>query len=162
MDESLVSAFFFHQKNVFRHQLKFINENSFGFSVETAREEAASYRQQFKRPIPLKVLNDRLSNFIHAYTLYSAVRPFGVSAILVSYDQHNGPQMYMIEPSGRSYVSEILIAIINSIANNYEIVLTETGIFRLCNWQSQTIGQNRNRKAQPSGHGHRGFDHRSW
>lgn len=103
MDVSLVSDLFYII-NMFQ-QLKFINEFFFGFSVETAREEAASYRQQFKRPIPLKVLNDRLSNFIHAYTLYSAVRPFGVSAILVAYDEHNGPQMYMIEPSGTSYVS---------------------------------------------------------
>lgn len=76
------------------------------FSVQTAREEAANYRQQFKRPIPLKVLNDRLSNFIHAYTLYSAVRPFGVSVILASCDPHTGPELYMIEPSGTSYVRE--------------------------------------------------------
>lgn len=74
--------------------------------VQTAREEAANYRQQFKRPIPLKVLNDRISNFIHAYTLYSAVRPFGVSVILASCDPHTGPELYMIEPSGTSYVSE--------------------------------------------------------
>lgn len=75
------------------------------FSVETARKEAADYRSQFQRPIPLKVLNDRLSNFMHAYTLYSAVRPFGIAAILASYDPHTGPEMYMIEPSGSSYVS---------------------------------------------------------
>lgn len=78
----------------------------FYFLVQTAREEASNYRQQFKRPIPLKVLNDRLANFIHAYTLYSAVRPFGVSIILASCDPHTGPELYMIEPSGTSYVSE--------------------------------------------------------
>lgn len=73
--------------------------------VDTARREAVSYKQQFDRPIPLKVLNDRLSSYIHAYTLYSAVRPFGVSAILISCDPITGPEMYMIEPSGSSYVS---------------------------------------------------------
>ena len=73
--------------------------------VETARKEAINYRQQFDRPIPIKVLNDRISSFIHAYTLYSAVRPFGVSIILASYSPETGPQMYMIEPSGSSYVS---------------------------------------------------------
>jgi len=71
--------------------------------VETARKEAANYKQQFNRPIPLKILNDRLSSFIHAYTLYSAVRPFGISAILASCDPITGPEMYMIEPSGSSY-----------------------------------------------------------
>lgn len=79
------------------------------FSVDTARQEAENYRQQFKRPIPLRVLNERLSNYIHAYTLYSAVRPFGVSVILASYDKHDGPGMYMIEPSGNSYVSWLLL-----------------------------------------------------
>lgn len=77
--------------------------------VETARKEASEYKSQFQRPIPLKVLNDRLSNFMHAYTLYSAVRPFGASCILASYDSHSGPEMYMIEPSGSSYVSKIII-----------------------------------------------------
>lgn len=73
--------------------------------VETARKEAINYKQQFDRPIPIKVLNDRISSFIHAYTLYSAVRPFGVTIILASYSEETGPQMYMIEPSGSSYVS---------------------------------------------------------
>lgn len=73
--------------------------------METARKEAINFRQQFDRPIPIKVLNDRISSFIHAYTLYSAVRPFGVSIILASYSPETGPQMYMIEPSGSSYVS---------------------------------------------------------
>lgn len=73
--------------------------------VETARKEAINYKQQFDRPIPIKVLNDRISSYIHAYTLYSAVRPFGVSVILASYSPETGPQMYMIEPSGSSYVS---------------------------------------------------------
>lgn len=78
------------------------------FVVDTARQEAENYRQQFKRPIPLKVLNERLSNFIHAYTLYSAVRPFGVSIVLASYDKHDGAEMYMIEPSGNSFVSKFI------------------------------------------------------
>lgn len=76
--------------------------------VETAREEAINYRQQFNRPIPLKILNDRISSYIHAYTLYSAVRPFGVSIILASCTPASGPEMYMIEPSGSSYVSAIV------------------------------------------------------
>lgn len=71
--------------------------------VETARKEAINYRQQFNRAIPLKDLNDRLSSYIHAYTLYSAVRPFGVSIILAAYTAETGSEMYMIEPSGSSY-----------------------------------------------------------
>lgn len=111
MEEPLVSIMenlcfgFFISNHLHVYFAYFSNHLHVLFSlVKTAREEAASYRQQFKRPIPLKVLNDRLSNFIHAYTLYSAVRPFGVSCILASNDPHTGPEMYMIEPSGTSYV----------------------------------------------------------
>lgn len=38
------------------------------------------------------------------YTLYASVRPFGCSVLLGVYD-HKGPQLFMIEPSGVSYVS---------------------------------------------------------
>ena len=41
--------------------------------------------------------------YIQAYTLYSSVRPFGVSTIVGGVDV-NGPQLYIIEPSGISYV----------------------------------------------------------
>lgn len=41
--------------------------------------------------------------YMHAYTLYSAVRPFGCSVILASY-QDDEPNMFLIDPSGVSYV----------------------------------------------------------
>lgn len=68
--------------------------------VQIAREEATNYRQHNDRPIPLKQLNDRLASYLHAYTLYSAVRPFGVSIIIAAWTPENGPEMYMIDPSG--------------------------------------------------------------
>ena len=49
-------------------------------------------------------LVDRVSMYVHAHTLYSSVRPFGVSVILGSYNQQEGPQMYLIDPSGVSWV----------------------------------------------------------
>ncbi|XP_058060234.1 proteasome subunit alpha type-3 [Anopheles bellator] len=70
--------------------------------VDIARQEASNYRQQNNRAIPLKQLIDRLSSYFHAYTLYSAVRPFGVSVILASWSEEKGPEMYMIDPSGVS------------------------------------------------------------
>lgn len=70
--------------------------------VEIAREEASNYRYNYGTAIPLKHLTDRVSGYIHAHTLYSSVRPFGVSCILGSYDDE-GPVMYMIDPSGVSW-----------------------------------------------------------
>ncbi|XP_057328400.1 proteasome subunit alpha type-3 [Microplitis mediator] len=70
--------------------------------VETARSEAASYRAQYGVGIPVKYLNERVAMYMHAYTLYSAVRPYGCSVILSAYEA-DGPAMYMIDPSGVSY-----------------------------------------------------------
>ncbi|KAL0266778.1 UNVERIFIED_CONTAM: hypothetical protein PYX00_009230 [Menopon gallinae] len=71
--------------------------------VENARQVASKWRNQYGSPIPVKALNDRLSMYVHAYTLYSAVRPFGCTVILSSYSKETGPEMYMIDPSGVSY-----------------------------------------------------------
>ncbi|WAR19441.1 PSA3-like protein [Mya arenaria] len=71
--------------------------------VENARDEASNYRSNYGMPVPLKHLTDRVSMYVHAYTLYGSVRPFGVSSILGSYDAVEGAQMFVIDPSGVSY-----------------------------------------------------------
>jgi len=48
----------------------------------------------------LQVLADRVSMYMHAYSLYSFVRPFGCSILLASYDETDGAELYCIEPSG--------------------------------------------------------------
>ncbi|XP_057315783.1 proteasome subunit alpha type-3-like [Hydractinia symbiolongicarpus] len=71
--------------------------------VGIARDEAAYYRSVYGAPIPLKYLADKVSGYVHAYTLYSAYRPFGASVFLSSHDKMSGPELYMIEPSGVFY-----------------------------------------------------------
>ncbi|KAL1883527.1 putative proteasome subunit alpha type-7 [Paecilomyces lecythidis] len=94
--------------------------------VSRARDEASSWRRTYKGPIPTSALADRLSGYVQAYTLYSSVRPFGVTAIVGGWDSETelpvdgqvgvgpqsgsggkvegakagGPGLYMIEPSG--------------------------------------------------------------
>lgn len=96
------------------------------------RDEASSWRQTYKAPIPLSSLASRLGGYVQAYTLYSSVRPFGVTAILGGWDseaesgvdgqvgngpaagaggkvddpsvKRGGPALYMIEPSGLYWV----------------------------------------------------------
>lgn len=70
--------------------------------VNTAREEAKNYRANYGSNIPIKYLTDRLSLYMHAHTLYGAVRPFGVAVILASYE-NDQPKLFSIEPSGVSY-----------------------------------------------------------
>jgi len=68
--------------------------------IETARSEAANYRSEYGMPISLNHLTSRVAMYMHAYTLYSSVRPYGVSLLLGSFDSHDGAQLYSIEPSG--------------------------------------------------------------
>eukprot|EP00669_Euglena_mutabilis_P011147 TRINITY_DN580_c0_g1_i2.p1 TRINITY_DN580_c0_g1~~TRINITY_DN580_c0_g1_i2.p1 ORF type:complete len:284 (+),score=27.88 TRINITY_DN580_c0_g1_i2:51-854(+) len=67
-----------------------------------ARQECSEYKRAFGMPIEGKVLGDRLSMFLHMYTMYSSLRPFGCSVLLASYAD-DGPQLYMIDPSGSAW-----------------------------------------------------------
>ena len=51
----------------------------------------------------MQAIADRLGLYVQAYTLYSSVRPFGISTILASIDK-DGPAMFVVEPSGVFYV----------------------------------------------------------
>ncbi len=51
-------------------------------------------------------LVDRVSGFMHIFTLYGAVRPFGSSLMFGSYNKEDGPQLYLAEPSGVSWVKK--------------------------------------------------------
>ncbi|KAI5466039.1 nucleophile aminohydrolase [Mariannaea sp. PMI_226] len=93
--------------------------------VDRARDEAQSWRQNFKTPIPTSDLASRMGGYLQAYTMYGSVRPFGITAIVGGVDtseetpvdgevgsgpkcgaggkvpgKHGGPFLYMIEPSG--------------------------------------------------------------
>jgi len=45
-------------------------------------------------------LAQRIALYVHAYTEYWHLRPFGVTCLIASYDENDGPQLYMIDPSG--------------------------------------------------------------
>ncbi|KAH7916325.1 proteasome subunit alpha type-3 [Hygrophoropsis aurantiaca] len=64
-----------------------------------ARDEGASIRSTFHEQATVKAISQRLGMFAQAYTLYSSVRPFGISTIIGGVDK-NGPSLYIIEPSG--------------------------------------------------------------
>ncbi len=54
--------------------------------------------------IPVSSLSDRMGGYAQAYTLYSSVRPFGVTAIIGGMDEEDGPSLWMVEPSGVGWV----------------------------------------------------------
>ncbi|KAL0316696.1 UNVERIFIED_CONTAM: Proteasome subunit alpha type-3 [Sesamum radiatum] len=70
--------------------------------VARAKSEATNYESVYGEPIPVKELAARVASYVHLCTLYWWLRPFGCGVILGGYDR-DGPQLYMIEPSGISY-----------------------------------------------------------
>lgn len=69
--------------------------------VERARGECQNYKSSYKESIPSDLLAERLGLFVHAYTLYWSVRPFGCSVLLGTVDEETKkPSLYSIEPTG--------------------------------------------------------------
>eukprot|EP00922_Rhytidocystis_sp_ex-Travisia-forbesii_P025109 GHVS01036874.1.p1 GENE.GHVS01036874.1~~GHVS01036874.1.p1 ORF type:complete len:278 (+),score=73.43 GHVS01036874.1:337-1170(+) len=86
--------------------------------VARARSECANYRQFFGEPIPVKLLSERIALYVHAYTLYWSVRPFGASLLIAAVDDEDeqvnrknstkgggglAGAVYCVEPSGTAY-----------------------------------------------------------
>ena len=71
--------------------------------ADIARDEASTYRSDYGSPIPLSHLTQRVSSFMHAYTLYSSIRPFGATMMMGTWGEEDGAQLMMVEPSGVGY-----------------------------------------------------------
>jgi 20S proteasome subunit alpha 7 len=69
--------------------------------VERARSEAAQYKQIYDEEIPPRVLAERIAMYVHAFTQYGSVRPFGATVLLAAYDPKTSkPSLFTIDPSG--------------------------------------------------------------
>ncbi|KAI4147876.1 MAG: hypothetical protein LQ340_005338 [Diploschistes diacapsis] len=90
------------------------------------REDAADWRERNKNPIPVASLADHMGSYVQSHTMFSGIRPFGITAIIAGWDSEaelpvdgqvgsgprsgsggkvpgvkaGGPGLYMIEPSG--------------------------------------------------------------
>lgn len=66
----------------------------------------------------MQILAERLALYFQAYTLYSSVRPFGLSAIVAGWDSHPDadkkadgvPALFCVEPSGVHWVRFVAFA----------------------------------------------------
>ncbi|KAH8244780.1 hypothetical protein KR032_000315, partial [Drosophila birchii] len=68
--------------------------------VEAARVEVANYRRHCSSGIPVSLLCERLAGVIHTSTMHAIRRPFGISIILASWTEVDGPQIYKIDSTG--------------------------------------------------------------
>jgi len=72
--------------------------------VLRAQQESKSFISAYDEEIPPNILAERLGMFMHAYTLYWSVRPFGCSVLLGVVDpETKEPSLFCIEPSGLAF-----------------------------------------------------------
>jgi len=72
--------------------------------VARARSEATQYQSAYNEEIPPEILAERIGLFVHAYTLYWSIRPFGCAALLGSVDKETKkPSLFCIDPAGLVY-----------------------------------------------------------
>ncbi|KAL0487665.1 proteasome subunit alpha-3 [Acrasis kona] len=70
--------------------------------VNKARKESQDYQSFYGTKIPAHVLTERVAMHVHQATMYWHLRPYGVCALISAYDEQ-GPQLFMVEPSGTSW-----------------------------------------------------------
>ncbi|KAI0734892.1 20S proteasome subunit [Fomitopsis betulina] len=68
--------------------------------VQRARSEAADFRFKYGYEITPDALARRLANINQVYTQRAAMRPLGISMILIGVDPETGPQCFRLDPAG--------------------------------------------------------------
>ncbi|KZT20621.1 20S proteasome subunit [Neolentinus lepideus HHB14362 ss-1] len=68
--------------------------------ISRARSEAADFRYKYGYEITPDALARRLANINQVYTQRAAMRPLGISTILIGTDPELGPQVFKLDPAG--------------------------------------------------------------
>lgn len=70
--------------------------------IDKARVECQSHRLRVEDPVTLDYITRHIAGIQQRYTQSGGVRPFGISTLIIGFDQNEDdrPRLYMTEPSG--------------------------------------------------------------
>ena len=68
--------------------------------LNSARLTAARHQYTYAEDMPVEMLVQQLSDYVHGYTQSGGLRPFGVAFLYAGWDRHHGYQLYQSDPSG--------------------------------------------------------------
>lgn len=68
--------------------------------VQRCQAEAAEFRYKYGYEISPDLLAKRIANINQVYTQRAAMRPLGISLILIGIDEERGPQIFKLDPAG--------------------------------------------------------------
>jgi len=67
--------------------------------IRKGRKKAQEYEVIYHEPIPVQQLANEVAAVMQEFTQSGGVRPFGVSVLIAGHD-HNGYQLFQVDPSG--------------------------------------------------------------
>ncbi|CEQ40626.1 SPOSA6832_02258, partial [Sporobolomyces salmonicolor] len=68
--------------------------------VQRAQSEATQFRYKYGYEITPDLLAKRIANINQVYTQRAAMRPLGISMIIIGHDPVYGPQIFKLDPAG--------------------------------------------------------------
>ena len=70
------------------------------YLIDYSREVGQEFKMDFRNPMQVEQLVQRVSDLKQSYTQFGGMRPFGTSFIFAGYDSRNGFQLFTTDPAG--------------------------------------------------------------
>ncbi|XP_065187067.1 proteasome subunit alpha type-7-like [Sycon ciliatum] len=73
------------------------------FLINWLQRECQSYRLTLEDPVTVEYIARKLAILKQSYTQYAGARPFGLSTLIMGFDQDGSPHLFQTDPAGSYY-----------------------------------------------------------